>query len=452
MRKDNPEPDDIEQLIRPDINKKDTSDKIKLNIITLTQGGMINRVNYDDINVQNRGGVGSCCIKLQDMDEVIDVVLADESHKLLILSSNGRCWSIPVSDIPKENIKHYGHPLDGIVFGKLKTEKRISQISSASILVPVEQSDVYKNKCLVMATEMGKIKLIRIEECFDVDRYDGAHIIRLDCNEGIDKLVASCVSPGPDALGDIWMTSSHGKIARINEHKIPVTRRRAMPVAGMELDLEDTILSVSADFNKKRRIDIVFDDGSGKSVSEIEFSSHDRNITGVSGYGKGGCRLVHAESDTEIMVVDSLGKCIKILELDMPRRSRESTRLAKIIKTENGIVKIIRKPTIKLAEMLSGSAEGKEVNGPGFYESLKKSQEEKEGKEIVGGDLKWEGSSESLKTASEGIQEVAEAAKDIPKVEWPEKIEEIKDHKEKNPIIKNKKLSWWQRFKNWAKG
>ncbi|HRX02281.1 MAG: hypothetical protein KDI07_04840 [Anaerolineae bacterium] len=80
-------------------------------VITVTAQGLCKRTPVNEYSAQRRGGVGVFDIQTSRDDQVAHVLVAREAAALLVLSSRGRAFRVPVETLPLTEIRGRGASL-----------------------------------------------------------------------------------------------------------------------------------------------------------------------------------------------------------------------------------------------------------------------------------------------------------------------------------------------------
>ncbi|MGH2524490.1 MAG: DNA gyrase C-terminal beta-propeller domain-containing protein [Anaerolineales bacterium] len=86
-----------------------------LNVITLSQGGLIKRTPRHLYSRQRRGGMGIFDLEFPESDAPARLAIADENSSLVLLTDRGRAFRLPVSRLPEAPVRSRGQPLGALL-------------------------------------------------------------------------------------------------------------------------------------------------------------------------------------------------------------------------------------------------------------------------------------------------------------------------------------------------
>lgn len=265
-----------------------------INIITISQEGMIKRTPRHLYGRQRRGGMGVFDLETAESDAPALLAVADESETLLLFSNYGRAFRLPVAKLNESPVRAKGQLL-----ADLLTFQVHEQIVAA---LPANQ-----DKYVALVSERGWVRRVR-------DGYLGANMLQGMSFHNVKEggyLVGACWTPGD---GDLFIATKQGKAIRFMESQVP-TRG----CLGLRTDLDDVVVAV-APASEARGIFLVGDDGKGT----IRLMSGFRANKAPGAGGKVAMKtenligaLAVAKND-DILLISRLGKIIRFQAEEVP--------------------------------------------------------------------------------------------------------------------------------------
>ena len=275
--------------------------------------------SLSSFDAQKRGGTGKPIPIVQGHGTITDAVAVGVPgvKNFLCITKEGRCWVASESRRSPCFLWHV------VLSQKIPhTEKRRASIRQAVALIPINEPERVdpKARFLVLATKEGMVKRLGLWDCLYVSPINGASIIRLNINRGHeDAIVGASICHAGDL---IWLASSSGHVACIRADDIPLQKRRARGVKGMELKEGERVTGIlAARPSKTATLTTVFAHGFGKKVDTENFPVHHRDTTGVQ-VAPDGCELVdlvQTEPGQEVVMLTREGRCIRINEDGIPQ-------------------------------------------------------------------------------------------------------------------------------------
>jgi DNA gyrase subunit A len=97
-------------------------------VVTLSVRGYIKRSSMEEYQEQRRGGFGRRGMKTRDQDSVQDIFIANTLSVLLVFTTQGQMFKVPVYEIPKTNRGSRGTPIVNLV--RLENNDKIAAVLS----------------------------------------------------------------------------------------------------------------------------------------------------------------------------------------------------------------------------------------------------------------------------------------------------------------------------------
>ncbi|HSM35472.1 MAG TPA: DNA gyrase subunit A, partial [Longimicrobiales bacterium] len=189
----------------------------------LTRGGTVKRTTLDQFANIRAGGINA--VNVKDGDELLDVVLSDGTHDMVLVTSGGRAIRFPESDVPL-----MGRAAQGVRGIQLRGEDTV-----------VGAVDVRRRATLCTVTELGHAKRTPIDE-YPVQKRGGLGTITLQVTDRTGALVAAQEMLEGDEL---MIVCRSGKAVRLGASDIPIQGRNTMGKALLGLARDDAVSEVA---------------------------------------------------------------------------------------------------------------------------------------------------------------------------------------------------------------
>ncbi len=290
-------------------------------VILKTVDGYIKRMSPDNFKSQHRGGKGVSGVTTKEEDTVENIFTTNTHADLMFFTTSGKVFQIKAYEIPETQRTSKGQAL--VNFLQISSNEKVSTI--LALEKPVA------DKYIIMVTEQGTIKKVRIDE-FENVRKSGLIAIKL--RDG-DKLKWAKLSSGKD---EIILTTNNGQSVRFNESNIRVMGRNASGVRGIKLKNGDIVvgMDIIKQDKEKYKLLVVSSNGYSKSTDIEEYRIQGRGGSGIKTMNiteKTG-KLVSSnlisskflEKDTEnskdLIIMSEKGQVIRIALNSIPVLSR----------------------------------------------------------------------------------------------------------------------------------
>lgn len=285
-------------------------------VITMSVRGYIKRMSNDEFQAQRRGGKGKRGIKANKEDAAKDIFIANTKSDLLVFTTSGIMYKLPVYKIPETSRNAAGTPIINLLpidkEDKIATVLRVASFDDESMdLVFCSTKGLVKRTALVEYKNVRKNGL-RAYSCADGDQLVNV----LMCNE----------------QSSILMNTTSGKSIHFLGTDVRRMGRSTRGVKGITLAADDAIASmveVKAE-NEEFRLLTITEKGFGKRTPLKEYRQQKRGGSGVIDINTGprngaivGSLLVE-ESD-QVMLITEKGVIIKI-RVDKIRDQSRNTK------------------------------------------------------------------------------------------------------------------------------
>ncbi|WP_322961094.1 DNA gyrase subunit A [Mycoplasmopsis cynos] len=296
-------------------------------IITCSVNGYVKRINLDEYNTQNRGGVGSISMKTYDDDDISMIIKASTHTDLLLFSNIGKAYALRGYQIPEGSKQSKGVPFINII-DTLNVE------AGEKIISIIDAGSFEDNLYLATITKKGIFKKTPLS-LFSNVRRNGLLAFKLQEN---DQLVRAFIAADGD---NILVANNYKNIALFNIDSVRSLGRNAMGVKAIKLVDDQYVINASS--NKDGNLVLSLGTkGFGKITDESEYRLSKRGAKGISGINpeKAG-NLIFASfvnlSD-ELLIITSSGTTIR-LKINQISETSRNTKGVKIINLkENDVI------------------------------------------------------------------------------------------------------------------
>lgn len=191
------------------------------NILTISRSGLVKRTPRHLYGRQRRGGMGVFDLDTPEDDSPDLLAHVDQAGTLILFTSEGRAFRLPVSNIAETPVRARGQDLAGLIPFR-GGERVVAALPEGG------------GQFAILFSQRGWVRRVRAA-------YLSQSLIQgtsfHDLKEG-GPLVAACWSGGSD---DVFLASREGKAIRFIETQIP-----ARGCLGIRLDVTDSGVAVAA--------------------------------------------------------------------------------------------------------------------------------------------------------------------------------------------------------------
>ncbi len=274
-------------------------------VVTLSVNGYIKRSSMTHYQEQRRGGHGKRGMRTREEDSVRDIFIANTHTTMLVFTTHGWVYGLPVYEIPEVNRDAKGRPLVNLV--RVEPDDEIASVVSIW--------DFDETQDLLCVSRNGLIKRTRLSE-FKNLRSNGLR--SYDCAEG-DELFEVCLTR-PEQ--QVLIATAGGKAIRFRGSDVRHMGRIARGMRGIDLrdndgNIQDKIVSVELlEDDPGMLLLTVTEKGYGKRTPVSEYRLQGRGGKGVINIRTGdrngqvvGSVQVHV--DDKVMMITDTGRVIK---------------------------------------------------------------------------------------------------------------------------------------------
>lgn len=301
-------------------------------VVTLSHLGYIKRCSPDEWQMQRRGGMGKKGMNTRNEDFVTSLFIANTHDTLLVFTTAGKVYPLPVYQVPESGRGAKGRPIINLV--PVDGDEQIAAVVSVREIDTDEVS-------LMFVSRQGIIKRTVLQAYKNL-RTGG--MIACGVAEG-DELMTVRVVPHAEEV-DVMMLSKGGLCIRFPWSEVPEYGRSARGNRGMRLRKGDVVVDaltipgsgVALDDEDAEVEEIVVDEvegeeetlsagdmalltvtafGYGKRTSYDQYRSQRRNGKGLLSFRTSDATgevvgALKASSDHQIMLVTNTGRVIRI--------------------------------------------------------------------------------------------------------------------------------------------
>ncbi len=237
-------------------------------VILLTQDGYIKRMPPTAFRAQGRGGRGLKGFNLKEEDRVAQLMVANTHDNLLFFTNQGKVFQIKAYEVPKAARTAKGK-LAHTFLGLSDSERITALVAYAE--------DKCSGKYLVMATEHGLVKKVKLDEFKNV-RKTGIIAVTLRRDDMLRWVRFS------DSDAEIILATKKGQAIRFKGKDVRPMGRTAAGVKGITLKKDDLVTSL--DIIKKEDVRgtkflVIMANGYGKQTPFNKYKVQRRGGSGI---------------------------------------------------------------------------------------------------------------------------------------------------------------------------
>ncbi len=247
-------------------------------VVTISHLGYIKRTSSSEYRQQRRGGRGAKGSSTRQEDFIEHLFVASTHHTLLFFTEKGRCFWLPVYQIPEGDKTSKGRAIQNLV--QIPPDDKVRAIIDVKNL---DDEDYIKSHYIVLCTKKGIIKKTDLDD-FSRPRQTGINAINI--LEG-DQLLEAKLT---DGNCEIMLAVKSGRAIRFPEEKVRSTGRGGIGVFGIEVDdTKDEVVGMVCvnREDKTRTILVVSEKGYGKRTFMDDPETGEANYRVTNRGGKG---------------------------------------------------------------------------------------------------------------------------------------------------------------------
>jgi DNA gyrase subunit A len=267
-----------------------------LNLITATASGIAKRTPRHLYARQNRGGMGIFDLETTEEDPPVILAIADERQSILLITTSGRAFRLPVSAITEAPVRSRGASM--IARFNWPDDERLAAI------VP-EQAQGY----LALASQNGMVRLLR-HHVFGEYMKPGTALYDF---RQFGQLASVCWTTGDQ---DLFLATRQGRAIRFSEKLVP-----PQGTLGIRLSENDDVVSITA-VSSDSGVFLLGSDGKG-TVRQMQGFAPNKSP------GAGGKTAIAAdhlvcalstEERQEVFIISRLSKIIRFRLNQIPAK------------------------------------------------------------------------------------------------------------------------------------
>lgn len=332
-------------------------------IITISHMGYIKRTPLAEFKAQGRGGIGVKASDTRDEDFIEYIYPASMHATLLFFTSKGRCFWLPVYQIPEGARTSKGRAIQNL----LNIEKDDKVQAFIRVKKLTTDTEFVNSHYLLFCTKKGIVKKTCLKE-YSRPRQNGVNAITLRED---DDLIQVCMTNGRQ---QVVLGNRNGNAIRFNEDKVRVMGRTASGVKGMELDDEndEVVGMICLKDITKETILVVSEQGYGKRSNPEDYRITNRGGKGVRTLNiteKTGklVAILNVTDENDLMIINKSGVTIRVNvdSLSILGRATQGVRLINLDKRNDEIAsvcKVLSEPVEAEEGQERPSGEGESVD------------------------------------------------------------------------------------------
>lgn len=309
-------------------------------IITISHMGYIKRTPLAEFKAQGRGGIGVKASDTRDEDFIEYIYPASMHATLLFFTSKGRCFWLPVYQIPEGARTSKGRAIQNL----LNIEKDDKVQAFIRVKKLTTDTKFVNSHYLLFCTKKGIVKKTCLKE-YSRPRQNGVNAITLRED---DDLIQVCMTNGRQ---QVVLGNRNGNAIRFNEDKVRVMGRTASGVKGMELDDEndEVVGMICLKDITKETILVVSEQGYGKRSNPEDYRITNRGGKGVRTLNiteKTGklVAILNVTDENDLMIINKSGVTIRVNvdSLSILGRATQGVRLINLDKRNDEIASVCK--------------------------------------------------------------------------------------------------------------
>ncbi len=311
-------------------------------IITISHMGYIKRTPLAEFRTQGRGGVGVKGSETRDEDFIEYIYPASMHATLLFFTSKGRCFWLPVYQIPEGARASKGRAIQNLL--NIEPDDRVQAFIRVKKLTT--DTEFVNSHYLLFCTKKGVIKKTCLE-AYSRPRQNGVNAITLHEDDG---LIQVCMTNGNN---EVLIANRNGRAIRFHESAVREMGRTASGVRGMTLDedgrTDEVVGMVCIKDKEKETTLVVSEQGYGKRSNIEDYRITNRGGKGVKTLNiteKTGklVAFLNVTDENDLMIINKSGITIrmKVADLSVIGRATQGVRLINLGKRNDEIASVCK--------------------------------------------------------------------------------------------------------------
>jgi len=301
-------------------------------VVTLSHLGYIKRCSPDEWQMQRRGGMGKKGMNTRNEDFVTSLFIANTHDTLLVFTTSGKVYPLPVYQVPESGRGAKGRPIINLV--PVDGDEKIAAVVSVREINTDEVSLMFVSRQgIIKRTVMQAYKNLRTGGMIACGVADGDELMRVRVVPHAEEVDVMLLSKGGLCIRFPWTeVPEYGRSARGNRgmrlrKDDVVVDAVTIPGSGISLDDEDVeieeVLSEDEEMDASglsagdMALLTVTSLGYGKRTAYEQYRSQRRNGKGLLSFRTSDATgevvgALKASSDHQIMLVTNTGRVIRI--------------------------------------------------------------------------------------------------------------------------------------------
>jgi len=288
-------------------------------VVTFSHLGYVKRTPLREYEAQRRGGTGKRGMSTRNEDFVRDLFVARTHDRLMIFTTKGRVYLLPVYEVPEGGRAARGRPIVNLV--KLEPDEVVATV------LDIREFD---ERSLVLVTRGGMIKRTKLSDYRNI-RASG--IIACGLKDNDEVLAVRLLD---DEEGSVLLATADGKAVHFKAEQAREMGRSARGVKGITLVGDDQLVGIEI-VQPELTLLTLTTNGYGKRTPIDEYRQQNRGGIGlidIKTRGRNGSvvGVAQVEEGHELMIVTTSGKIIRtrIDEVSIIGRNTQGVRLMRL--------------------------------------------------------------------------------------------------------------------------
>ncbi|MCB9765929.1 MAG: DNA gyrase subunit A [Alphaproteobacteria bacterium] len=282
-------------------------------VVTMSVNGYIKRSSLDLYQEQRRGGMGRKGMRTRDEDSVREIFIANTHSFLLVFTTQGLVYRLPVYAIPEAGRDAKGKPIVNLV--QLEPDEEVAAVLSIREFGEEDDLLFCSRRGLVKRTPLSDYKNLR-----------NVGLRAYDCAE--DDSLFTVVLRGDEE--EVMIATRDGMSIRFPVEEVRHMGRVARGVKGIQLQDDDEIVSTEVIANDPSlEVLAVTENGYGKRTALDEYRVQGRGGQGIiniktderNGHVAG---TLQVHDDDKVMLITDTGRVIKIAVAEIRSQGRNT--------------------------------------------------------------------------------------------------------------------------------
>ena len=310
-------------------------------IITISHMGYIKRTPLAEFHAQGRGGVGVKASDTRDEDFIEYIYPASMHATLLFFTAKGRCFWLPVYQIPEGTRNSKGRAIQNLL--NIDSDDKVQAFIRVKKLTT--DTEFVNSHYLLFYTKKGVIKKTCLE-AYSRPRQNGVNAITLREDDG---LIQVCMTNGNN---EVLIANRNGRAIRFHESAVREMGRTASGVRGMTLDedgSDEVVGMICVKDKEKETTLVVSEQGYGKRSNIEDYRITNRGGKGVKTLNiteKTGklVAILNVTDENDLMIINKSGITIrvKVSDLSIIGRATQGVKLINLGKRNDEIASVCK--------------------------------------------------------------------------------------------------------------